>query len=255
MPIQPTIECIVNHTRWTSHDLHVCRHPRTLRSRHLSSLHTMLWQEEKKWWRPFSNLPYGLDHGSLAVVPAGTCHEKDPSRILIFNFRTWPYGNPHPKFLAHDVPKDGWSLDTLQKYDKKAPEKWYVYHNVTNTSHLKDIPRNASGVVMANNGCHILNFGGMYQTRTDTRGNGKRTKKGRTSMIHAFDVCRKEWRIVGDLGLQTFPLQSCTSDSLGVAITCGGKAPLAYSNSPFCFVSRWRNMTVSNPQSSAFDAF
>jgi hypothetical protein len=46
----------------------------------------------EKWWRPFGNLPYGLDHGSLAVVPAGTCHSKDPARVLIFNFRTEPYG-------------------------------------------------------------------------------------------------------------------------------------------------------------------
>jgi hypothetical protein len=211
--------------------------------------HTQCYDRiREKWWRPFGNLPYGLDHGSLAVVPAGTCHSKDPARVLIFNFRTEPYGNPHPEFLAHDIPNEGWSIETLIKYEEKVPAEWFVYHNVTDTSPLKDIPRDASGVVTANNGRYILNFGGTYRTRSHTRGNGKSTKKGRTSMIRSFDVCRKEWKVIGDLGLQTFALQTAASDSLGVAVTCGGEAPLAYSNSPFCFVSRWENMTISNPQ-------
>jgi hypothetical protein len=68
-------------------------------------------------------------------------------------------------------------------------------------------------------------------------------------MIRSFDVRRKEWNVVGDLGMETFALQSTTSDRLGVAVTCGGEAPLQFANSPFCFVSRWKNMTVSNPQS------
>ena len=72
-------------------------------------------------------------------------------------------------------------------------------------------------------------------------------------MIRAFDVCRKEWNVVGDLGMETFALQSTASDSLGVAVTCGGEAPLQFANSPFCFVSRWNNMTVSNPQSVPAD--
>ena len=49
----------------------------------------------ERWWSPFGNLPYGFDHGSLTVIPAGTCHEEDPGRVLIFNFQTQPYGNPH----------------------------------------------------------------------------------------------------------------------------------------------------------------
>jgi hypothetical protein len=48
--------------------------------------------------------------------------------------------------------------------------------------------------------------------------------------------------------METFALQSTASDGLGVAVTCGGEATLTYSNSPFCFVSRWENMTISNPQ-------
>jgi hypothetical protein len=203
----------------------------------------------EKWWRPFGNLPYGLDHGSLAVVPAGTCHSKDPARVLIFNFRTEPYGNPHPEFLAHDIPNEGWSTETLTKYEEKVPAEWFVYHNVTDTSHMKDVPRDASGVVTANNGRCILNFGGTYRTEARIRSNNKSTEKGRTSMIRSFDVCRKEWNVVGDLGMETFALQSTASDRLGVAVTCGGEAPLQFANSPFCFVSRWKNMTVSNPQS------
>ena len=97
--------------------------------------------------------------------------------------------------------------ETLKKYDREVPEKWYVYHNVTDTSHLKDIPRNASGVVVANNGHHILNFGGTYHTRAHIRGKKKISTRGRTSMIHAFDVCQKEWNVVGNLGLK----HSCCS--------------------------------------------
>jgi len=207
----------------------------------------------ERWWSPFGKLPYGLDHGSLAVVPAGTCHEKDPARILIFNFRTRPYGNPHPEFLAQNLPKDGWSLDTLQKYESNPPNEWYVYHNVTDTSHLKDVPRDASGVVMANNGRYILNFGGTYRKKAVMR-NGKLSTRGRTSMIRAFDVCEKEWSVVGDLGFQTFALQTAASEQLGVTVTCGGEAPLRDTNSPFCFVSRFDNMTLSNPQSSVVAA-
>jgi hypothetical protein len=53
--------------------------------------------------------------------------------------------------------------------------------------------------------------------------------------------------------METFALQSTASDGLGVAVTCGGEAPLTYSNSPLCFVSRWKYMAVSNPQSLSAD--
>jgi len=206
-------------------------------------------RRREKWWTPFGKLPYGLDHGSLALIPAGTCHTNDPARVLIFNFRTEPYGNPHPEFLAFDM-RDGWTLETLLEYEEKVPEKWCVYHNVTNTTHPKNVPRDASGVVVANSGQTILNFGGTFRTDARIRGNDKVTEKGRTSMVRAFDVCRKEWNVVGDLGLKTFALQTAASDRLGVAVTCGGEAPLWHANSPFCFASRWHDMTVSNPQSS-----
>jgi hypothetical protein len=71
-------------------------------------------------------------------------------------------------------------------------------------------------------------------------------------MIRAFDVCKKEWSVAGDLGFQTFALQTTASEQLGVAVTCGGEAPLRNTNSPFCFVSRFDKMTVSNPQSRCF---
>jgi hypothetical protein len=64
----------------------------------------------QRWWNPFGNLPFGLDHGSLAAIPAGTCHENDPARLLIFNFRTEPCGHPHPELLHTTCPrKDGQS--------------------------------------------------------------------------------------------------------------------------------------------------
>lgn len=33
----------------------------------------------EKWHYPFGKMPYGLDHGSIAHIPAGTCHPSEPS--------------------------------------------------------------------------------------------------------------------------------------------------------------------------------
>ena len=57
-------------------------------------------------------------------------------------------------------------------------------------------------------------------------------------MIRSLDVCEKKWTKVGDMGLSTFALQSCASERLQVAFTCGGEAPLHNSNSDMCIVSR-----------------
>ena len=71
-----------------------------------------------KWWSgdhsPFGWLPYGLDHGSLAAIPAGVCHPQDPARLLILNFRTKPYGDAHPEILGYDLPANGWTLEELE---------------------------------------------------------------------------------------------------------------------------------------------
>jgi hypothetical protein len=67
-------------------------------------------------------------------------------------------------------------------------------------------------------------------------------------MIRSFGVCRKEWDVVGNLGMETLALQSTASDGLGVSVTCGDEATLANFIIPLCFVSRWKYMTVSNPQ-------
>jgi hypothetical protein len=49
-------------------------------------------------------------------------------------------------------------------------------------------------------------------------------------MIQSFDVCRKEWNVVGDLGMETIASLSTASDRLGVAVTCGGEAPFQLAN-------------------------
>jgi hypothetical protein len=199
----------------------------------------------EKWWTPFGRLPYGLDHGSLAVIPAAVCGPSDPERILILNFRTRPYGDAHPEILAHDLPREGWTVEQLEaSWDE--PGGWYWYHNDTRRtwSHTKDVARDASGTIVVNWGRQVINFGGTYHY-VDVA-TGRRTR-GRFSMIRALDVCTREWSVVGDLGLETFALQTAASERLQLAVTCGGTAPGNPNNGQWCFVNRFdNNVTLHN---------
>ena len=188
-------------------------------------------------------LPYGLDHGNMAVVPPGTCDATDPGKLLLFNYRTEPYGRPHAEMLAYDLPPNGWTLEALKSHFDHSG--WYMYANPNGTEWV-DQARDAAGMVSANKGRTLLNFGGVSYQNDCSMVNPKRsrcTKKGARrdfSMIRAFDVCTKRWSEIGDLGLPTFALQSSGSSALNVAITCGGDVPLRHHNlnSPLCFASR-----------------
>ena len=115
----------------------------------------------------------GFDHGSIAVIPEATCHPNDPRRLLIFNYRTYSYGTQSPEILAYNLPKNGWSLDQLeqQSKDPSAAGDWYIYGNVTYNGAFDEVnaPRDASGIVSANNGRMLLNFGGCHYIRKPTR--------------------------------------------------------------------------------------
>jgi hypothetical protein len=44
------------------------------------------------------------------------------------------------------------------------------------------------------------------------------------SVIRAFDVCEKTWKKVGDLGVETYAIQSVAGANWNLAFTCGGEA-------------------------------
>lgn len=190
------------------------------------------------WHSPFGMLPYGLDHGSLAVIEPGVCHPDDPGRWLILNFRTKPYGDAHSEILAFDLPKNGWSLDELQTRSEPEATGWYIFYNKTTEddfSNPETVGRDASGIYIASKR-HIVNIGGTYHFTTAE----KKRKRGRFSMIRSFDICVKKWTVIGDLGLRTFALQSAVINRK-MGMTCGGEAPMRNSNGHWCFLTRFHN--------------
>jgi hypothetical protein len=190
------------------------------------------------WHSPFGKLPYGLDHGSLVVLEPGVCRPEDPGRWIILNFRTKPYGDAHSEILAYDLPKHGWNASDLIDRKVADEEKWYIFANGTTQddfSHPETVGRDASGVFLASRR-FIINVGGTYHYLT---AKNKRTR-GRFSMIRSFDVCTKQWSVIGDLGLRTFALQSAAMNT-NMGLTCGGEAPMRNTNGHWCFVTRFHN--------------
>jgi hypothetical protein len=191
-----------------------------------------------------------LDHGSISLIPKGTCHESDPAKLIILNFRTQAYGTQRTgEMLGFDVPENGWTLDQLQsdRYRIQETGNWYIFANVSYAHHDDDpqdfrlnAPRDASGTLSANNGRNILNFGGVHYHEDPTN---KRVKST-FSVIRSFDVCtpNKRWSLVGDLKLPTFALQTVASQKLQLAITCGGDVTGTKDrNNPWCVVNRFHS--------------
>ncbi|CAE7215785.1 ULP1B [Symbiodinium sp. CCMP2592] len=96
----------------------------------------------------------------------------------------------------------------------------------------------------ANGGRLMLNFGGIYYTH-DKNGH---PVGHRFSAIRSFDVCEKSWTIEGDLGMDTFALQTAASQKLQIAVTCGGESVERFlnrnGNQPWCIVHRPRHDLV-----------
>lgn len=202
----------------------------------------------ERWVHPFGKLPFGFDHGSLALIPPGVCQPSDPSRILIFNYRTKAYGTQKATVVAFDLPSERWSEDELSSLSAETPGPWYIYGTsegrvastvIVGCSHtlvrfvadmpyngIEDelnAPRDAAGLVLANGGRFLVNFGGVHYHYDDfDLRSGFRRRD--FSVIRAFDVCTKEWKKVGDLGVETYAIQSVASERWNLAFTCGGEA-------------------------------
>jgi hypothetical protein len=178
-------------------------------------------REAEKWHYPFGALPYGLDHGNAVEIPAGLCSPDDPRRMLILNYRKSSYGNQSSTILGFDFPSGGWSTDaSIQLADPYRLGAWYVFANISHEGPLDALnaPRDASGLVVANDGRSVINFGGVSYTYQDRR------RMNVFSIVRNFDVCEKKWTKLGDLAMQCFALQSVASSDLNVAFTCGGWA-------------------------------
>ncbi|CAE7885343.1 unnamed protein product, partial [Symbiodinium microadriaticum] len=174
----------------------------------------------ERFWFPFGKMPYGMDHGSIVVTPTGVCGAQRRT-VIILNYRIAPYGSARPEMLAHDLPESGWTAEELSQASMEEPGKWYLYHNVSFTkADPCTSPRDASGMATANGGRFLLNFGGIFYTH-DKHGH---PIGHRFSAIRSFDVCEKRWTIEGDLGMDTFALQTAASQKLQVAVTCGGES-------------------------------
>jgi len=171
------------------------------------------------WWHPFGAMPLSLDHANVALIPSGICQADDPARIFVLNFRTRSYADQSGAILAFDLPSTGWTVEHLEQYGLTDDHgKWYVYHNETLRNETS-YPRDAAGLVQANGGRNLVNFGGIMYYKAKNR-TGRRAN--RFSMIRSFDICTKTWSIVGDLGRKSFALQTSASERLQVAVTCGG---------------------------------
>lgn len=100
-------------------------------------------------------------------------------------------------------------------------------------------PRDASGTLLADDGRFIINFGGVL--------NQLNRKEIAFSSIRKFDVCSKEWSLIGDLGIKLFALESCSSKELNIAITCGGHHyKFKDYNFPFCIVNKFTDINFDD---------
>jgi hypothetical protein len=233
----------------------------------------------QQWHYVLGRLPYGLDHGNGAVLPAGTCHASDPARIVLLNFRTYSYGEQRPEILALDWPKRGYwtpaqvhaSIEEHEQIEtsssssssSKSSSPWYVFANFSYAPyqpwrHNSDEDnlnraRDASGVVMANGGRYLLNFAGVsyrYPTQQEQAAEGlppKITKH--TSQVRMLDVCatKPNWSAVADLGLSTFAVLTAASAELNLAFTCGGDVShQRHRNNPWCVATRIPGVQLDN---------
>jgi len=182
------------------------------------------------WVYPFGKLPVGMDHLSVAVIPQATCHPDDPARVLVFNFRTKNYStHKEAEILAFDLPENGWTRDELTEMSADREGAWYTFanHSFVGGADEAYAPRDASGVVMANGGRSLVNFGGINQIpnprwKKGDRRHGPKVFSTWYSVARELKVCSKTWQVVADMGIQTFALMASASTKLNAAFFCGG---------------------------------
>lgn len=217
------------------------------------------------WVYPFGKLPVGMDHLSVAVVPGAACSPGDPTRVLTFNFRTKNYAtHTSAEILAFDLPPNGWTREELEGMDADQEGGWYTFanHSFTGGEDEAYAPRDASGVVMANNGRSVVNFGGINQipnpkfTKKD-KSNGPKVFSTWYSTVRELDVCEKTWEKVADLGIQTFALMASASTTLNTAFFCGGAMyEQTYNgNTNLCLAIRIPGIKFWNHRTAAVENF
>jgi hypothetical protein len=184
----------------------------------------------EKWVHPFGKLPVGMDHLSVVVVPKSVCDSSDPARVLLFNYRTKNYStHTSAEILAFDIPDGGWTREELDTMTPDTPGKWYTFANHTfdGPSDEAYAPRDASAVVMANDGISVINFGGINQVRNHNwikgdKSTGPKVFSTWYSTVRELNVCEHTWTKVADLGIQTFAIMAAASTKLNNAFFCGG---------------------------------
>ena len=219
-------------------------------------------RRRRMWHWPFPRLPIPLDHPNAVLQPAGRCSADEPARILIMNFRTRPYGGQHPEVLALDlVPRSAVARSgSAGRYSNRTmvvaagENGWYVFSNRSGggaTQHGRD----AAGVATADNGRHVVNFGGVwYGYPRGHAGNVRFRQPHPFSEVRSLDTCSpaQGWVREGTLGFALFALQSCASHRLNLAFTCGGVGEVMFKNKtlydqtngnfPRCLVNRLPRM-------------
>ena len=171
-----------------------------------------------------------MDHLNVVVIPKSACHPDEPSRVLIFNYRTKNYStHMSAEILAFNIPDNGWTRDELDRIPADREGNWYTFANHTYTGGDDEAyaPRDASGVVMANGGRSVVSFGGINQKKNpkwkkNDKSSGPKAFSTWYSTVRELDVCSRTWRKVADLGIQTFALMASASTKLNTAFFCGG---------------------------------
>mmetsp|Transcript_27248 Transcript_27248/g.109112 ORF Transcript_27248/g.109112 Transcript_27248/m.109112 type:complete len:201 (+) Transcript_27248:1202-1804(+) len=156
----------------------------------------------------------------------------------MMNFRSEHYGVAHKEVWAYDLdPHRDVDLAQLRAGDPSAQRQgeWYVFasNDAADGDTAVDVDddplalhylhegRDAAGVVQANGGRLVYNFGGMH--RYLHSGPRNKTLYSPLKQIREFDVCRRSWAERGNMGFRRFALQSCASHAFNVGITCGGQ--------------------------------
>ena len=198
-------------------------------------------------------------------MPKAACHPDDPARVLVFNFRTKNYStHSSAEILAFDIPKNGWTRDELNNLTADQEGLWYTFANHTFDGGKDEAyaPRDASGVVMANSGRSVVNFGGVNQVRNPRFQKGDKSKGPKVfstwySTVRELDVCAKKWEKVADLGIQTFAIMAAASTKLNTAFFCGGAMSRDdfHGNTELCLAIRIPGIEFWNHRTAAVQNF
>uniref|UniRef100_A0A7S3K1V9 Uncharacterized protein n=1 Tax=Aureoumbra lagunensis TaxID=44058 RepID=A0A7S3K1V9_9STRA len=197
----------------------------------------------KLWFKPFANLPQGLDHANAILIDAGACHPNDPPRILLLNFRFQHFANMRTEIFIADLPSHGFTSSRTNKKKIKAI-KWSLFSNNT-----QSLPRDASGAIAIKHGRYIVQYGGVFYAYDTAKKYAQKTKliadeimsavgglisspihsrnrgwhiRMDFAEIRALDICNsRDWFHVGRLRTSRFATQTCRSDDY--VFTCGGR--------------------------------